>query len=609
MRSQWRRLGLAALLSCGSAGGTLFWYKSTERNDFGNGNEAPLAQVSQVGDEVLRRPATRLLWQSVNTGDNLYNGETIRTSSRGELRIQFEDGRYIDLESDSLIVLQKSKGEIALDLMEGSLFVNAKSEEGGEAPGLVLNSKNGKVDLSGASASLSKGSGDSLDLQVLEGKAKIQGADGQAKEIGTGKSSSLGASGLGFKSSDLQILSPLPQKPYFIDPDDAQPVSFRWKGFPADWKVTLLAGPSRREMKEVAQAEPGSSQIDARLPLGKYFWKLTAKDPASGQLAGESAVNRLEVEARYAPTVIFPLADAEIPVEKPPFDMNFKWQKSEDAKRVVLEVAADPKLKNRLVNKQFTSEDSMALPGLEKGEYYWRMSAYYEGVEKPVVGKIQKFTLLGAIKKDPVEIAWTLPEEKLTQLFAINPALEMSWQPKNRQEDIARYSLKLESEDQPAAAPMKVDLTGTQYKASLPRAGRFIASVEAYDKDGTMIGQSPKRSLTAAELPLIPAPILQPAEGDLRTGNDGRTELQWLPVQGAKEYQLTVTDKSGKQLANKRYDRTSTNLKNLLPGEYGVRVLAIDEHGRPSQEAPVRKLVVPDKSGVKAPSLKKIKVN
>lgn len=611
MRSQWRRLGLAALLSCASGGGTLLWYKSTERKNSGNGNETPLAQVSKVGDEVLRRPATRLLWQSVNTGDNLYNGETIRTSNRGELRIQFEDGRYIDLESDSLIVLQKSKGEIALDLMEGSLFVNAQSQAGdAKAPGLVLNSKNGKVDLTGASASLSKGSGDSLDVQVLEGKAKIQGADGKAKEIGTGKSSSLGANGLKFNSSDLQILSPLPQKPYFVDPDDAQPVSFKWRGFPTDLKVSVMAGPSRKELKEVAVAEKGKAEAASKLALGKYFWKLVARDPATNQIVGESTLSKVDVQARYAPTVLFPTADAEIPVEKFPSDLSFKWQRSDDTSRVILEVATDPKLKTRIANKQFTTEESMTLPGLKEGEYYWRMSAYYDGLEKPIAGKIQKFTIqkLAAIKKDPVDIAWTIPEDKLTQSFAVNPALELSWAPKNRKEDVAQYRLKIQSDEQ-GATPLKFDVKDTQYKATVAKAGRFIASVEAVDKDGAVIGKSPPRELAAKELPLLPAPVIQPADGILKSREDGRTELVWGAVPGAKEYWLTITDKNGKELANKRYEATTTNLKNLMPGEYQVRLLAVDQFGRNGQQPTVRKLTVPDKSNVKAPALKRIKVN
>ena len=183
MGKQWKRLLFAAVISSSVFAATFLWYRSSENTNKHASDEKPLAYVGKVFEDIQRRPATRLLWQLVNTGEPLYNGEAIRTSEKGEVRIQFADSdRYLDLEPESLIVIKQSEGEIALDLMEGSLFVNAKA--GGaddKSPGLVLNSEGGKVDLSQASASLSKGKGNSLDVQVLEGKASLKSKDGIAK--------------------------------------------------------------------------------------------------------------------------------------------------------------------------------------------------------------------------------------------------------------------------------------------------------------------------------------------------------------------------------------------------------------------------------------------
>ncbi|MBX2988991.1 MAG: FecR domain-containing protein [Bdellovibrionaceae bacterium] len=616
MRSQWKRLALAALLSLSCATATVVWYKTTEKK-LNLTNEAPLAQVSRVGDEVLRRPATRLLWQAVNTGDSLYNGETVRTSTQGELRIQFEDGRYIDLEPDSLIVLQKSKGEISLDLMEGSLFVNAKAADApgadaAAAPGLVLNSKNGKVDLTGASASLSKGSGDRLDLQVLEGSAKLRGADGKEKEIGSGKSSSLSATGLQFDNSNWKILSPSAGKPVFIDPDHDKAVSFRWQGLPPAWTVSLLTGATRKDLRESGAADKaGATELQAKLPLGKFWWKLVAKNPENQQVMAETPVTRLNIQARYAPAVVFPLADAEIQMDKSPFDMSFKWQRSEDASRVQLEVSTSATLEKPLVNRTFTKEDQLSLPNLKEGAYYWRMSAFYDGEEKPVAGKVQRFTLLKSlpVKKDPAQILWSLPEDKLSQSFTTQPALELSWNAATRQEDIASYRVRLSDEADALAEPRQFEAKEGRFKAPVPKAGRYVASIEALDKDGAVIGKSDLKTLAVNELPRLKPPVLLPEEGLLEAGGDGRTELRWQPLPGAKEYQLVITNKAGKELARKKYTGSSASLKNLMPGEYNVKLDAVDSWGRESLESSPRALRVPDKSSLKAPTLKKIKVN
>ncbi len=606
MRSQWKRLAWAALLSCACFAATLLWYKSTERNNSHIGGESPLAQVGRVGDEVMKKSATRLLWQVVNTGDNLYNNESIRTSSHGEIRIQFEDGRYIDLEPDSLVILQKSQGEIALDLMEGSVFVNAKSgADTVNSPGLVLNSNGNKVDLSGASASLSKGKGTSVDLQVLEGKATIKDKNGKTKEVSQG-TTAMGSS----ESLKIEILSPSPQKPYYIDPEANQIVAFKWKGFPAQYKVSLFAGPSRKELKEWAATDlPGISDLQTKFTIGKYFWKLVAKDVKTNEIKGESSIFKTEFIARYAPTIAFPLVDAEIPVEKFPASLSLKWQKGEDAERVTLEVATDRTLKAKLANKNFTTEESYNMGGLKEGEYFWRLSAYYPDSEKPIIGKIQKFKLIKLQHKEPVRIAWTLPEKMLNQYFVEKPELELSWKPENRQEDIVGFKLKIvEAEGNPEDA-LSFQSKETKYKAALGKAGRYIASVEAYDKEGATIGRSDPKTVLASALPLLAAPRILPTEGILKSQNDGHSEIQWEPLVGAKEYELVVANKDGKELAKKRYQSNSTNLKNLLPGEYMIKLIAVDQFGRNGKEATQRTLLVPDRSSLLAPKVKKIKVN
>lgn len=347
MKKQWKRFLIATFSSSSVFALTWYWYQSTNSTLDSHGNEKPLAYVGKVVDDIQRRPASRLLWQLVNTGEPLYNGEAIRTSERGEVRIQFTDSdRYLDLEPESLIVIKKSEGEIALDLMEGSLFVNAKADESASAPGLVLNSSNGKVDLSHASASLSKGSGNSLDVQVLEGKASLQSKDGKSKELTKGSFGALGARGVEFDRNNLKVLSPSPQKPFAMNVDDPQPVPFKWTGFPANSTVALHMGNTRKDMKETLVAPPGQSEISVKMPFGRHFWKLVAKNP-EGQVIGESPTYKTEVVARYAPTVVFPTADAEIPATTTPFDMSFKWEKGDDTRQMTLDIWSDPELKTK----------------------------------------------------------------------------------------------------------------------------------------------------------------------------------------------------------------------------------------------------------------------
>jgi len=601
MKKQWKRLLIAAFISSSVFAVTWFWYKSTEDRISSHGNEKPLAYVGKLVDDIQRRPASRLLWQLVNTGEPLYNGEAIRTSERGEVRIQFADSdRYLDLEPESLIVIKKSEGEIALDLMEGSLFVNAKAGAAdGKAPGLVLNSANGKVDLSQASASLSKGRGGSVDVQVLEGKASLKKADGQSTDLST--------------STQIKILSPLPQKPVAMDAESPEAVAFRWQGFPTGTQVSLWVGPSRKQLKEFVRAPLNQSQTMASLPFGRHYWKLVGTN-AAGQVVAETPIYKTEVLARYAPTVVFPTADAEIPANKMPMDLTFKWQKGDDTRQMTLEMWADPALKQKVTAKSFAQEESFTVPSLKSGTYYWRMSSYYTDSDKPVLGKVQKFTIKPAqeVKVEPpplvpVQVNFTMPETQLTQYYVETPRLGLSWKA-DKTDKVASWRLKLQEENADPATAASLEVKETQVSTPVKKPGRYIASIEALNKDGQVLGTTTSQLLTVAPLPLLQAPQFVPAEGPLQASMDGRTQLEWSAVNGAKEYWLTIR-KEGRELKRSKYTGNSTALRNLLPGEYEVELSAVDSYGRESEPGPVRKLVVPDKSNLRAPTLKKIKVN
>lgn len=604
MKKQWKRLLIAALSSSSVFAATWFWYQSTDNSHSGNSNEKPLAYVGKVVEDIQRRPASRLLWQLVNSGEPLYNGEAIRTSERGEVRIQFVDSdRYLDLEPESLIVIKKSEGEIALDLMEGSSFVAAaKGGEEAGAPGLVLNSANGKVDLSKASASLSKGKGNSVDVQVLEGKASIKSEDGQSKELQN--------------REQVKVLSPAPQKPIAMSAENPEPVPFRWQGFPPDAKVSLWVGPSRKQLKEFQKASANSNELLATLPFGRHYWKLVATSP-QGQVVSESPVYRTEVLARYAPTVVFPTADAEIPATQSPFDMSFKWQKGEDTRQMTLELWSDEKLKNKVSTKTFQNEDSYTAAGLNPGTYYWRMTSYFTDSDKPVLGKVQKFTVLPPnvtakaevlpAPVEPVQVDFTMPEKDLVQYYVEEPRLGLSWKG-DKTEKVSSWRVRYHSEEEDPVMAKSLSVKDTQVSAPVTKPGRYIASIEALDAQGQVLGATNSQILTVSPLPLLQAPMFSPAEGTLQASMDGRTQLEWSKIDGAKEYWLTIR-KNGKELKRTKYLQNSTALKNLLPGEYEVEVTAVDNYGRSSDVLPARKLMVPDKSNVRAPTLKKIKVN
>jgi len=260
--------------------------------------------------------------------------------------------------------------------------------------------------------------------------------------------------------------------------------------------------------------------------------------------------------------------------------------------------------------KSFKHEDSFTVPRLKAGTYYWRMSSYYVDSDKPILGDVQKFTIKPAEKVQPFEpilVKFTMPETQSTQYFVENPQLGLSWAA-DKGDNVALWRVKFHSEDEDPALAQVLEVTDTKVSTPVSKPGRYIASIEAIDNEGKILGTTLSNPLTVAPLPLLSAPDFVPAEGLLQAKMDGRTQLEWTAIPGAKEY-LLVIRKEGKELKRSKYPTTNTALKNLLPGEYELEIFAVDTHGRESSPSPSRKLLVPDKSNLRAPTLKKIKVN
>lgn len=606
-----RRLSMALALSLSVLGGSFYFAKQFESATVSDSSQKPVAFAKQINDEVERRPVTSLVWNLLDAGEPLYPGEAIKTSEKGEVRIQFaESSRFIDLDPDSLIVIsQGSKNEISLDLQGGSLFVsqgdNKTAGANSNEPALTLNSENGKVDLSQATAQLSKSEGKAIDVQVLKGKAKVE-SNGQSKEIDSSH-----------KLSNVEIVLPSLDKPFFVNPENPQPVVFRWKGLPPNSSVTLASGKTRKDLKPLNTGDIAENTFSAKFTTGKYFWKLVAKDKATGSVLQESSVYRLEVASRYAPSPLFPADEAQILKEKADSTVDFKWNKPDAVKSVYVEVAKDASMKDKVFSQNILDQDVLK-KSLPEGTYFWRLSGTYEGIEKPIVSKTRQFTVTAQIKpkeppKPPVAISWTSPMDDKPQFFIDDPIASLAWNSEQKNQ-VKTWRLKVAPTEADFATPGNLavvtqETTDLNTKAVLKKPGRYIAMVEALDEKKQVLAKSNFKSIEVAPMPLLNSPEFQPSLGELKADNQGKLDLKWNKVDGAKEYWLTLFDSSGKEMRKAKFQGSSTSLVNLLPGKYKVSIHAVDTHGRESEKSEARTVVVPDSSGLQAPKVKKIKVN
>jgi hypothetical protein len=611
-KTKLRRLLFAAAISAACFAINLFWYYKTGSVASESNDAKPIAYVGKTIDEIQRRPTDRLIWNNVQTGDPLYTGEAVKTSKEGEVRIQFADSEsYIDLESDSLIVIQQTSGEINLDLMEGSLFVNT-TDKSTTAPNLSLTSKQGKVDLSKAKVSLSK-SAKGLDVQVLEGTATLKDSAGNTQELQKGKS-------LNAESLSVEIVSPDTNKVHYLNADAPAPIFFKWRNGPRG-KYEIYLGSTRKNLSSYSSAQYNqNTEAKLQLPPGKHYWKLVLKDSTTERILGETPTYRLEVVNKYPPLLVFPDAFANIPLQNLNNELNLKWSNPEYATSVALEIARDPNMKQIVVSKNVGESTTFKLSPISAGTYYWRLGAYEAGGTQAIVSKVNQFTV-GEVKapeptppppppvaQKPIapNLFWGSVTDR-PQLYTENPILNLTWATDKPQE-IASYKIIYYPEGGTSQQAQSIQVNNLSAAVPLRKPGRYIASVEALDKESRMIASLPAKTILVQPMPLLKSPDFTPLDTVFEAQADGSVELNWTAIAGAKEYSFKITSAAGKEIMSSKYRTTTIKLSNLMPGEYNIEVVALDASGRASEKKPARILMVPDNSNVQAPKLKKIKV-
>jgi len=139
--------------------------------------------------------------------------------------------------------------------------------------------------------------------------------------------------------------------------------------------------------------------------------------------------------------------------------------------------------------------------------------------------------------------------------------------------------------------------------------GRYVAVVEALNSKGHTIAQSPVKKFDVKRLPLLPAPQWAATAPEFfKSDGKGNLSFSWEQVEGAKHYLLTIENGKGEVLEEKTFNGNSASLNRMKPGQYRVKLRAVDSFRRPSSEGEPKKLEVPNTSDIRAPKIKAMKV-
>ncbi|AHZ84930.1 FecR domain-containing protein [Bdellovibrio bacteriovorus] len=568
---------------------------------FPKSNTGELELIGSVAisqNDVRRKNLDTFSWLPASRKDNVFQNDSIFTGDRSEATIQLQDGTQIRIEPNSLITLNLKNGQMNLDLRYGNLV-----GELAQGSSLTIKSGTEEFKLEGSPTNtqekpkikFNKAHSGTVDLKLLSGDVKYIDKKKQAvKELPKNAVVAVKKDGeiKPVEKPTLLVKTPDNMNWLRVNPDD--PLPFEWQGKGDIARYELEVSPNE-DFSSVALSKTTNEQrvaVTEPLQPGPYFWRLKTYD-RNGEVGVVSPAQRMSITHLAGPQIVTPVQAAQINLElkvKPQEELatttEVQWKAMSQLKNFTWQVAADPEFQQIIKDGQ-TDSLAAVTPRLPSGTYWVRVQGQTASNNVSPWSEPVSFTLnLAAHKEErpnkPVLITKQVDFKAPTgeRNPASPEAPKLAWKPVLRSKG---YQLQI-SKDISFAEAEKYDITQNQVAWSQFRPGKHYYRVQAKGINGlnSEFSEVGTIDVSVGGLTLNPLKTIN-AIG--QAPGPKETPISWSEVPFAKSY-LVQIDKSKEFTAPQQmeYSTTGGNLTLQDPGNYVVRVQALDEANKPLTE-------------------------
>lgn len=562
VESAYRSLLIPAVLSAISFATTFYVFDRLEKSSTFHADESDEAGFLRYSrNDIERRSKSRLLWQAVESGAKIYYGDAVRTAPRAEGNVQLVQGdTVITLEPNSLIVLERAQGQLQLNLLSGSLLVDArgdgKSGKGG-GKGPVIKAGKTTVEIGkGTQLSMSKSQGAEANIAVVKGQAAVQ-AGGKAFKVDAGQTGIMAGDGMRTEAN-IEVLAPAANAVVLLNHLKDRRLAFTFKPLKADLRVSLEMGPSRSELIATGASTSGAAgALAAQVPSDVFYWRLVAKDVA-GRTLSTSVPMRAEGMFVAAPELFSPDAAAMLATKPGLEQLTFSWAKIPQAERLRLQVSTHASFSQPIINRDFTDSSEFTTVMPAEGAYFWRVIAHFPGVKIPVTSATRRFQIRATIALTPPKL---ITPDNRARLMAAD----------------AKQGVVLVWDETPAATgyeitvtpkggtPLKQAVAGPPYRLQGSAPGEYRWTVRA------TLGATTSKWAAARQFYVEKAVALRWTVNAVRqmyTGEKATVQLRWqTPPAHVSQLRLRFVQGGGSLAGAPSRDVTGTAVKVTLPGD------------------------------------------
>ncbi|MBN8220606.1 MAG: FecR domain-containing protein [Spirochaetes bacterium] len=324
------------------------------RNRFGDRGEAkPVGTVEYKYHQVQRKYSDRMLWEDVETKSAIYAYDWVMTKDKSDARITLNNGMKVDMDPESMVEIDETRDGVGLTLRDGTIRADTRGSKNGS----ITAADGTKIDLSGADAQITT-DGKNVSVDVKEGNATLKSHDKESK-VGAGEIGNLSSSGFTKEKTSIVLKSPAVGA---VQESAATPVQFAFDAPPGseDCKISLSGNKTKRLL-----AVKGGARSE-KLGDGTYKWRVTCS--LKGQtVSSPTGTFRVRPGQNFA---LLSPAPGQVVYANQTEGLALRWRSNGPVK-AELSRSADF---SAPVKTADTSGQSLAVPNLKPGKYYWRVS-------------------------------------------------------------------------------------------------------------------------------------------------------------------------------------------------------------------------------------------
>lgn len=564
--------GIAALAALG-----YFLYVDFTRPGGPGGTELIGTLVAK--SNVAERKYTRdVIWTELDDESDLYNYDTIRTSSRSQAHIRLKNGTEIRLNENSMILLTLDEDEVGIQFLGGSISAAQKPGSGADDQKVSIISGDSVVSLDDSEVVLARGGDDKLQMTVNRGTALLQTGDTEQLVL---ENQEVSAGDDEIRIADLAVRLIAPENNrHFPLTGDTTPVDFSWETLRGAFRTTLEIAGSITMNDPVTSVQAVNGKGRVLLPDGVYYWRVIAVNAATKKIE-TSETRRFVVMNTRPANLLLPENGAVIRYrDKAPL-INFAWSGSESASGYTIAVSKNPDMSSPVIDTATSvSRVSLSVPG--EGSYFWKVSIVpdSEQITNKIESAIHRFNVVKTERLEPPIPLAPLDDKAIHAALVEQKGLTFSWRVGP---EIAQTELALAKDREfSRIVEMKNE---TRTLVSLPgplEAGRYYWRLRGVLGDGTRTDFSSIRSfsiVTEGRIGLIePADmsVIPPGEGKATT-----VRFTWSDTGLEGSYLLKISrDKNFSALfKDSTIEGNTTEIDGFAEGDYFWKVSQANEKG------------------------------